>query len=149
MSEKACNREPSSMLTCGCVGVHVGDYFLATSLWDFGMAKDYEYFDSVWSKDNFGAPPADWGEQQLAAFHHHTQSIWLCSLGYWCLRWNINMYRLTREFQPDLPAFDGEPAQRPEDPEEFARVCATFGLRLVEFIPDGRSRFSPAQSRAR
>lgn len=135
--------------TCGCVGVNVGDFFLAASLWDFGRAKDFGYFDGVWSLNNYGSPPANLDEQQRAAFHHHTQAIWLCSLGYWCLRWNINMYRLTYDYQPDMPAFDGEPSQRPEDPEELARICTTFGLRLIEYIPDGRSRFTQAEGRAR
>jgi hypothetical protein len=133
--------------TCGCIGINVGDYFLATSLWDFGMAKKYGYFDWIWNKDNYGAPPSDLNERERAAFYHHTQAVWLCTLGYWCVRWNINMYQLTAEYQPAMPAFDGEPIQRPEEPGELTHVCKTFGLRLIEFIPDGRNRFSPAENR--
>lgn len=135
--------------TCGCVAVNVGDYFLAASLWDFGMAKDFEFFDWVWSKDMYDAPPADLNAQQRAAFYHHIQAIWLCNLGFWCFRWNINMYRITENYQPEMPAIEGELVQRPEDPEELRRICRTFGLELVEFIPGGRNRFSPAEGRAR
>lgn len=135
--------------TCGCVGVNIGDYFLVASLWDYGMAKKYGYFEWVWGKDSYGAPPSDLNEEERAAFYHHTQAIWLCNLGYWCFRWNVNMYRLTREYQPDMPEFDGKPMQRPEDPEELARICRTFGLELVEFILSGKSRFMPAMGRMR
>lgn len=134
--------------TCGCLAVNVGDYFVAASLWDFGMAKDFGYFDWVWSEDRLGAPPADTSEAERTAFYHNTQAVWLCNLGYWCLRWNVNMYRITRNFQPSVPAFDGEPLQDREDRHELARICTTFGLRLKEFIPDGRSRFSPLETRA-
>jgi hypothetical protein len=133
--------------TCGCLGVNVGEYFLAASLWDFGMAKDFGYFDWVWSKDNYGAPPADFNNSQREYSYNHTQRIWLCGLGHWCLRWNINMYNITREYQPGMPSFNGEPYQRAEDRDELSLICGTFGLRLVEFIPDGKSRFSPAEMR--
>lgn len=135
--------------TCGCVGVHVGDHFLAASLWDFGMAKAWGYFDWVWEPENYGSPSDHLSDQERAAFYHHTQAVWLCSLGYWCFRWNINMYRITQAYQPKMPAFDGEPMQRPEHPEELARICPTFGLELVEFIPDGKSNFAPAKGRSR
>lgn len=135
--------------TCGCIGVNVGDYFLAASLWDFGMAKEWGYFDWAWGKDGFGTPPDHLNEEERRAFYQHAQTIWLCNLGYWCLRWNINMYRITVNYQPDLPAFEGEAHQRPESPEELAHVCKTFGIELVEFVRDGKSYFSPATGRAR
>lgn len=127
---------------CGTVGVNIGKFFLAASLWDFGMAKNYGYFDWNWNKNHFGSPSPDF-DDEVKSFHYlHTQKIWLCGLGYWSFRWNINMYRIRNDYQPSMPAFDGEPVQRPEQPEELEKFCQSFGLKLIEFIPNGKSRFS-------
>ena len=100
--------------TCGCIGINVGDFYLAASLWDFKLAQEFGYFDWVWSKENFGAPPPDFSLEEKSAWYLHVQAIWLCNLGYWSFRWNINMYRITEDFHPVEPAFDGPSRQRPE-----------------------------------
>lgn len=127
------------------MGVNVGPYFVAASLWDFGLAKSFRYFDWVWGHDNFAAPPNDLNDEEQVAFHHYSQAIWLCSLGYWCFRWNVNMYDIGRKMAPAVPAFPGKLTQREEASDELSRVCETFGLQLVEFVPNGRSRFAPAE----
>ena len=134
--------------TCGCIGINVGDFYLAASLWDFGLAKEFEYFDWVWAPANYLPPPDHLGPEERAAWCLHAQSTWLCSLGYWSFRWNINMYRLTTSFQPRLPTFDGRPLQRAEDAGELSRICQTFGLELQQFIPNGKSIYRPTIGRA-
>jgi hypothetical protein len=134
--------------TTGCVGVNIGDFYLAASLWDFQTAKEFGYFDWVWGKENYQPPPAGWTTEEIAAWYHHVQAIWLCNLGYWSFRWNINMYRTTTDFNPIEPAFDGLPCQRTEDIGELALVCQTFGLELNEFRPDGKSIFGALPGRA-
>jgi hypothetical protein len=128
--------------TTGCIGVNIGDYYLAASLFDFGLAKQFEYFDWVWDKENFRRPPDGLSDEEIVAWYHHVQAVWLCNLGYWSFRWNVNMYRTSKSYQPDEPAFvPGLPMQRQEDPKELALICQTFGLSLVEFKPDGKSSF--------
>jgi hypothetical protein len=137
--------------TTGCVGINIGDFYLAASLWDFQTAKDFGYFDWVWSKDNYGSPPARSTTEEIAAWYHHAQAIWLCNLGYWSFRWNINMYKTRTEIALGNPAFEDLPRQRAEDPRELALICQTFGLELIEFRPDGKSVFGvlPSRKRAR
>jgi hypothetical protein len=128
--------------TTGCIGINVGDYYLAASLFDFHLAKDNGYFDWVWDKGNYRLPSKGLTPDKVAAWYHHVQSIWLCNLGYWSFRWNINMYRITASYQPVWPEFDSlPPVQRPEDPEELGLICQTFGLKLATFHPDGKSIF--------
>ncbi|MGO8869099.1 MAG: hypothetical protein ACLQME_21630 [Alphaproteobacteria bacterium] len=134
--------------TCGCVGVNIGEFYLAASLWDFGCAKDFGYFDWVWNEANYRCPPENLGPEKRAAWYLHAQATWLCNLGYWSFRWNINMYRISETFQPKMPEFEGPAHQRREDPEELARICRTFGLELKEFIPSGKSIFAAAVGRA-
>jgi len=133
--------------TTGCVGINVGKFYLAVSLWDFQMAKSFEYFDWVWKRENYGMPPAGATADETAAWYHHVQAIWLCNLGYWSFRWNINMYRTSKNYQPVEPAFDGTPYQRMEDPEEMALVCQTFRLELKRFVPDGKCIFGALPAR--
>ncbi len=128
--------------------MNIGEYYIAASLWDFCLAKDYEYFDWVWDVDNFRSAPAGLDLTERAAFYHHIQTIWLCNLGYWSMRWNINMYRLSLENQPHMPAIEGVLHQRDEDPEELSLICTTFELDLETFVPDGRSHYSMARDRA-
>ena len=58
------------------------------------------------------------------------------------------MYRLTHDHRPEMPEFEGEPIQRPEDPEELSQICGTFGLKIIKFIPDGKSRYTLRDDRA-
>lgn len=133
--------------TCGCIGINIGDFYVAASLWDFGMAKELGYFDWVWKPSNYLSPPDHFAEEERAAWYNHAQSTWLCSLGYWSFRWNINMYRNTFDFQPAMPGFDGPPLQSVENADELGRICQTFGLELQEFLPNGKSVFRPALGR--
>lgn len=133
--------------TTGCIGINIGEFYLAASLWDFQTARHFEYFDWVWRRENYGSPPANATIDEIAAWYHHVQAIWLCNLGYWSFRWNINMYRITKHHQPVLPAFCGAPFQRAEDPHELAQICQTFGLELKQFIPDGKSTFGALPNR--
>jgi hypothetical protein len=133
--------------TTGCIGINIGEFYLAASLWDFQMAKQSEYFDWVWRKENYGAPPTEATADETAAWYHQAQAVWLCNLGYWSFRWNINMYRITKHYQPVEPAFDGAPVQRREDREEMAQICRTFGLQLKEFVSNGKSIFAPSLGR--
>ncbi len=113
----------SHSFTTGCVGINVGDYYLAASLYDFRLAKECGYFDWVWGMQNYGLPPEGSTSEEIATWYHHVQAIWLCNLGYWSYRCNINMYRITKDYQPTEPAFDGfPPVQRAEDPEELALI---------------------------
>lgn len=133
--------------TTGCVGINMGEFYLAASLWDFQMSKHFEYFDWVWKRENYDLPPSDATNEEIAAWYHHVQATWLCNLGYWSFRWNINMYRISKDHQPALPAFCGAPFQRAEDPLELAQICQTFGLELKRFIPDGKSIFGALSNR--
>lgn len=132
--------------TCGCIGVNVGNFYLAASLWDFGIAKEFGYFDWVWDKKNYGKLPSDYTVEEQARWFHHVHAVWLCSLGYWSFRWNVNMYKITEKFQPKWPEFQGMPYQRPEDPAELSLICKTFGLELEEYIPDGKNLFGSLRS---
>lgn len=134
---------------CGTVGINIGDFYLATSLWDFGMARDNGYFKFNWNKDQYYLPPSDLEEQERMRFYIQVQRIWLCNLGYWSFRWNINMFKQSHDYQPDMPKFEGPPSQRPENSEELAKICQTFGLKLIEFIPSLRSRFSLSEDGVR
>lgn len=60
--------------TTGCVGINIGDYYLAASLCDFQLAKEFGYFDWVWDKQNYGLPPEGSTTEQVAAWYHHVQS---------------------------------------------------------------------------
>jgi hypothetical protein len=121
--------------------MNIGDFYLEASLWDFGQAKEFGYFDWVWDKENYRKPPTNYTVEQQASWYHHVQAIWLCSLGYWSFRWNINMYQITEKFHPKWPEFLGKPYQRPENPAELSLICKTFGLELEEYRPDHKSLF--------
>ena len=51
------------------------------------------------------------------------------------MRWNINMYRLSLENQPHMPAIEGVLHQRDEDPEELSLICTTFGSISRRLFP--------------
>jgi hypothetical protein len=133
--------------TCGCIGINIGEFYLAASLWDFQLAKEAGYFDWVWAKKNYSAPPSYSSPEEVASWYHHIQSVWLCNLGCWSFRWNINMFRINKYFQPTEPAFEGPPLQRAEDAAELTSICRTFGLELAKFELDGKSTFGPGSGR--
>jgi len=133
--------------TTGSIGINIGDFYVAASLWDLQTAHQFEYFDWVWGKENFNAPPPEFTAEQIALWYHHIQAVWLCNLGYWSFRWNINMYHTVASQRPLIPAFDDLPSQRPEDPSELASICETFGLSLATYLPNGKSIFEPLPSR--